>query len=773
MKGKLGGQIQRIGVVMTLALAAATTATVGASQAQSLDLPTVPALPTAPLVQAPAVPPPAQTPVPSPVQAPAAPSPAQVPAAPPPVEVPETPPPVPVPETQSPVQIPEAPLSEQIPAPSSPVQAPTLPSPEEISEEIPEVPSPEQILEAPLAADAPTRLEQIGTQLLPSSPSPPPVEELEQLVVRQAQELQLAQTATAEPLARLSVASATVDVRALAVTLPSVSVTVPSTPVSPPVRISPPTAPVSPPSTPVTPPAPPVEPPRLPPVNPPPVNPPPVNPAPVNPPSIPRPSLPSRPSLPVDPPSLPVTPRSGPGPVTPRLPSVPRVGVGAPGTRGAPGAGGGAGGVGDGVARTLDSIAGGSAPSTATGGSGAAGVSLESIGALTQAAPGLANVPSRAELAEMPPAQRRKVLRQIWGTPVRKEQLRQLRAAILENQGCLDGLSARGRRTLLLRAGLFGREPASRRVIARRLGLSLTRTLQLERSSLRRLVSAGERGLCGGGGGGWAIPTPSELQAAAGEPAGATASAAGGSDLDDPSPVSDVLADVHEGGPGVDLGDGDEGATETLLFFLIALLGPLAAIAIASRRRAASGAAAAAAVDPRERPLLFLDVDGVIALNPFSNALPPGRVRELALGSSYVPDRAGELVRELTTRFDVVWASGWEHHANTSLLRLLGLAEALPVLTFGRKARHGSSKWKIRRVDEYARHRPAAWLDDHFVARHERWAAHRAEPTLLAKVDPRAGLGPEHVERLMQWADRVAPAAPVVSRNGRRRAQAG
>jgi hypothetical protein len=358
---------------------------------------------------------------------------------------------------------------------------------------------------------------------------------------------------------------------------------------------------------------------------------------------------------------------------------------------------------------------------------------------------------------------------------LRERRLRQLRDTIQEHRDCLGILPDRGRRTLELRAGLNGGAPASRRTIARRMGTSPAGVLRVERSSLRRLTSAGERGACGAGG---------ATAAVAGGPVTGSgervdpAAAGGWSELeptaeeggrDDPRPASRVLADVAEGGPGIDLGDGREGAAESLLFFLLALfalLAPLAAVAVAVQRRA--GAAAAAGHGP-QRPLLFLDVDGVVALSVFSNELPPGEMRESPLGFIYLPDRAGGLVRELAARFDIVWATGWEHRANTALLRPLGLRDELPVLTFGKKARFGSSEWKLKRVDAYARRRPAAWLDDNLVERHERWAADRSHPTLLVPVDPREGLTRDHVERLLRWADRLEASPEAAKRsNGRR-----
>ena len=119
-----------------------------------------------------------------------------------------------------------------------------------------------------------------------------------------------------------------------------------------------------------------------------------------------------------------------------------------------------------------------------------------------------------------------------------------------------------------------------------------------------------------------------------------------------------------------------------------------------------------------QRPVLFLDVDGVLALNPLVPEPPPGSHHELELGLMYIPDRVGELVRILDSRFDLVWASGWEQWANRSLPRLLGLEQDLPVITFGRDAHYGTADWKTKRISRYAGGRPAAWVDDSFDESH-------------------------------------------------------
>jgi hypothetical protein len=357
--------------------------------------------------------------------------------------------------------------------------------------------------------------------------------------------------------------------------------------------------------------------------------------------------------------------------------------------------------------------------------------------------------------------------------PLRKERLRRLRRTILDNQGCLDGLSDRGRRVLTLRAGLFGHRPVSRRAIGRRLGMSPRRALRLERSSLRGLTRAGARGLCDGGGvtavgtavaaggaslgqGGIGGLRPTSSDERAGD-AGAGAS--------DPRPAGDILGDTREGSDlRLDLEKGLGAAPEALPLLVLLLVGSLAAALLAARRLIDERTALAAASD--ERPLLFLDVDGVIVLDPWIADLPPDLRYLRGLGAGYVPDRAGELICRLAERFDLVWATGWEQDANTQVRPVLGLERELPVVTFGKKAVQGSAEWKIKRVDRYAGHRPAAWIDDNLCGDHERWAERRPEPTLLVDSDPHVGICPEDVERLLEWADSIAR-AEVGAGNGR------
>ena len=177
--------------------------------------------------------------------------------------------------------------------------------------------------------------------------------------------------------------------------------------------------------------------------------------------------------------------------------------------------------------------------------------------------------------------------------------------------------------------------------------------------------------------------------------------------------------------------------------------------AIVARPRAR--ASTLAAVEPT-KPVLALDVDGTISLFGFESDLSevPGRFHLIDGVAHCIPDEAGSRVRRLAERFEVVWATGWEERANDVLPTILGLPEALPVLTFGGRAEFGSAHWKLEALGEYARDRPLAWVDDSLDESCHVWASQRSAPTLLVPCLPDRGLEEAHVEALLDWADEVA-----------------
>jgi len=157
------------------------------------------------------------------------------------------------------------------------------------------------------------------------------------------------------------------------------------------------------------------------------------------------------------------------------------------------------------------------------------------------------------------------------------------------------------------------------------------------------------------------------------------------------------------------------------------------------------------------KPVLAVDVDGVISLFGFDTPPPPSEARyQLVDGMLHcISLRAGERLQRLAGHFELIWATGWEEKANFYLPTLLGLAE-LPHLTFDGAARFGSAHWKLGPLDEYGRGRPLAWLDDSFDETCYRWAREREEATLLVPTDPEKGLQEVETEALIAWGRSLA-----------------
>jgi hypothetical protein len=161
-------------------------------------------------------------------------------------------------------------------------------------------------------------------------------------------------------------------------------------------------------------------------------------------------------------------------------------------------------------------------------------------------------------------------------------------------------------------------------------------------------------------------------------------------------------------------------------------------------------------------PVLFVDVDGVISLFgfPSESSEMPGPLHWIEGVAHCIPLAAGGRLVRLAERFELVWATGWEHKANEHLPLLMQLPFGeLPCLTFGGRAVFGSSHWKLGAMSAYAGNRPAAWIDDNLDDACRLWARERPAPTLLVQSHASVGMTDEHVEKLLSWADEVAPRA--------------
>ena len=166
-----------------------------------------------------------------------------------------------------------------------------------------------------------------------------------------------------------------------------------------------------------------------------------------------------------------------------------------------------------------------------------------------------------------------------------------------------------------------------------------------------------------------------------------------------------------------------------------------------------------------QQPILFVDVDGVISLFGFpSSRNPPGQFHWVDGIAHCISDGAGPRLRRLAGEFELVWATGWEEKANEYLPHLLAMPEKLPSLVFDGRAVFGTAHWKVEAIDEYAGDRPAAWIDDNLDDRCQSWAAGRSAPTLLVETEAATGLGDEHVELLLRWADELERATDARAR---------
>ena len=159
-----------------------------------------------------------------------------------------------------------------------------------------------------------------------------------------------------------------------------------------------------------------------------------------------------------------------------------------------------------------------------------------------------------------------------------------------------------------------------------------------------------------------------------------------------------------------------------------------------------------------QKPLLFVDIDGVISLFGFQpDRRPLGEWINVEGIVHLISASASGHLHRLAVSYDLVWCSGWEEKANEHLLAALVLPTALPFLTF--TAQDGAPRhWKLGAIEAHAGDRALAWIDDAHDDSCRAWASSRGAPTLLVTTDPANGLTGVHVEALEHWAARLTPA---------------
>jgi hypothetical protein len=161
-----------------------------------------------------------------------------------------------------------------------------------------------------------------------------------------------------------------------------------------------------------------------------------------------------------------------------------------------------------------------------------------------------------------------------------------------------------------------------------------------------------------------------------------------------------------------------------------------------------------------DRPLLLIDVDGVISLFGFDPALPPpGRFQLIDGIAHFLSAGAGKHLRALARDYELAWCTGWEEKANEYLPVALNIAGPLPCLSFAAAVPLPEAHWKLAVIDDFVGpSRPLAWIDDAHDESCRAWALARTGPTLLLTTDAAVGLTAEHVEKLRAWARDLAEA---------------
>jgi len=167
-------------------------------------------------------------------------------------------------------------------------------------------------------------------------------------------------------------------------------------------------------------------------------------------------------------------------------------------------------------------------------------------------------------------------------------------------------------------------------------------------------------------------------------------------------------------------------------------------------------------VSATERPILMVDIDGVISLFGASigghgeEGPSPGSFHSIEGIPHYLSATAAAHLLALASLFEIVWASGWEEKADEHLPRLLGLPAGLHHLRFPRAVGRANAHWKLEAIDAYAGARALAWVDDALNEACHEWASARTAPTLLVQTEPQLGLTAHEAEQLSAWARGLA-----------------
>ncbi len=162
------------------------------------------------------------------------------------------------------------------------------------------------------------------------------------------------------------------------------------------------------------------------------------------------------------------------------------------------------------------------------------------------------------------------------------------------------------------------------------------------------------------------------------------------------------------------------------------------------------------ATAPHDRPLLLVDVDGVLNV---CNKSADTTVYDIFDAMGYKIRFRKELpewMAELESHFTLVWCTTWDYTANECFSEHLGLPY-LPVIPTREAAGHPHAPlhWKTPAVEAYVGDRPYAWIDDDFGRYDDIAAANRTDagiPTRVVTTRIMQGIRRHHVDVLLKWS---------------------
>lgn len=196
----------------------------------------------------------------------------------------------------------------------------------------------------------------------------------------------------------------------------------------------------------------------------------------------------------------------------------------------------------------------------------------------------------------------------------------------------------------------------------------------------------------------------------------------------------------------------------------------------------APGSSSAILRNRMKKPILLLDIDGVIAPWPSKLGFDQDTHWYDEANGIHMRRDLPDLIKKLATIVELQWGTAWEREANSRVLQHLGLTNPLPFIEFHdyedlgdtiaelveKEDGHyhvihgagGNNTWKLPWIERFCRANPGraiVWIDDEIEQDAQDFAASREEPTLFVKTNGLVGLDETHIEEIEKWLKETSP----------------